>query len=127
MDRFFDDAFRSFKNGEAASRVLPMDVHETKDELVIEASVPGIRPEDVDVTLERGHLTIKASRTRPENGEAHRWLHREIWAGDYVRTFVLPDTLQDDKAQADIEQGVLTLHIPKAEVAKPRQIKVQPR
>jgi len=72
----------------------------------------------------RGNLTIQAERIPHEASGQDRWLHREIGAGSYLRTVVLPSTLQEDQAGASHEHGVLTLRIPKAEKAKPRRIPV---
>ena len=123
-DRLFDEALTASHDGASAARLLPMDAYETDDALVIEATVPGIRPEDVDITLERGRLTIKTHRPKEED-EGRRWLHRETWRGHYVRHFTLPESLLEDKAEARYDHGMLTLRIPKKEAAKPRQIKVQ--
>ena len=123
MDRFFDEATRPLR-AERATRSLPIDVYETPDELVIKADLPGVDPEKVQVTLERGNLTIQAERIHQETSDQDRWLHREIGTGSYLRTIVLPSTLQEDQAVASHEYGVLTLRIPKAEKAKPRRIPV---
>lgn len=129
MDRLFDDTmFRPF-NGFAGTEYarLPLDVRTTKDALLVEASLPGVKPEDVEITVENGTLTIKAeeSSERSDGGEGG-YLVREIARGSVMRTVTLPSGLEADKAEATFEHGVLKLRIPKAEQVKPRQIRIQP-
>jgi HSP20 family protein len=79
---------------------------------------------DADVTFEQGRLTIRSKRSRAsENGDA-RWFLRERWHGESVRSVVLPESVEGDKAKATFEAGVLTLAIPKHEAAKPKKIAV---
>jgi len=130
MDRLFEDSFvrpRSAWTGVfEGSTSLPLDVSTTKDELVVEASLPGLRPEDVDITVEGGTLTI-GGQTRDERKEQEAgYLLQEIRRGSFSRSVTLPEGLQPDKASATFENGMLTLRIPKAEEVKPRQIRISP-
>ena len=130
MDRLFEDSFvrpRSAWTGvfEGGSS-LPMDISTSADELVVEASLPGLRPEDVEITVEGGTLTI-SGQTRDERKEQESgYLLQEIRRGSFSRSVTLPEGLQADKASATFENGVLTLRIPKAEEVKPRQIRISP-
>ena len=129
MDRLFDDTvFRPFTaytgNGDLAR--LPLDVKATSDALLVEASLPGFSPEDVEITVENGTLTIRAEDKREETREDGNWVVREISRGSVMRTVTLPTGLEADKAEATFEHGVLRLWIPKAEQTKPRQIRIQP-
>jgi HSP20 family protein len=128
MDRLFDDTmFRPFSAvaGTEYSRV-PLDVRTTPDALLVEASLPGVKPEDVEITVENGTLTIKAEESAERSNDEGGWLVREISRGSLMRTVTLPSGLEADKAEATFEHGVLKLRIPKAEQVKPRQIRIQP-
>jgi HSP20 family protein len=129
MDRLFDDTvFRPFTaytgNGDLAR--LPLDVKATSDALLVEASLPGFSPEDVEITVENGTLTIRAEDKREETREDGNWVVREISRGSVMRTVTLPTGLEADHAEATFEHGVLRLRFPKAEQVKPRQIRIQP-
>jgi HSP20 family protein len=128
MDRLFDDTvFRPFTatgNGDLAR--LPLDVRTSADALLVEASLPGYRPEDVEITVENGTLTIRAEDRTEETREEGSWVVREIARGSVMRTVTLPTGLEADRAEATFEHGVLKLRIPKAEQTKPRQIRIQP-
>jgi HSP20 family protein len=129
MDRLFDDTvYRPFTaysgNGELAR--LPLDVMTTPDALLVEASLPGFAPEDVEITVENGTLTIRAEDRRDETREDGSWVVRELSRGSVMRTVTLPTGLEADKAEATFEHGVLRLRFPKAEQVKPRQIRIQP-
>jgi HSP20 family protein len=132
MDRLFDEPFfrpvggGNGSTGDAGN--LALDVRTTKDALVVEAALPGVKPEDVDITIENGTLAIRGetSAERHEDGDDGRWLVREISRGSFVRTVSLPNGLEADKAEATFENGVLSLRIPKAEQVKPKQIRISP-
>ncbi len=128
MDRLFDDTmFRPFTGfaGTEYAR-LPLDVRTTADALLVEASLPGVKPEDVEITVENGTLTIKAEDSVERSTEEGGWLVREIGRGSVMRSVSLPTGLEADKAEATFEHGVLKLRIPKAEQVKPRQIRITP-
>jgi HSP20 family protein len=128
MDRLFDDTmFRPF-NGLAGTEYarLPLDIRTTPEALLVEASLPGIKPEDVEITVENGTLTIRAEDSAERTSDEGGWLVREISRGAVMRTVTLPTGLEADKAEATFEHGVLKLRIPKAEQLKPKQIRIQP-
>lgn len=128
MDRLFDDRFfRPFEALTGEPGNLALDVRTTPDALVVEASLPGVKPEDVDITIENGTLAIRAATSsETEEGEAGRYLVREISRGTFVRSVSLPSGLEPDRAEATFEHGLLTLRIPKAEAVKPKQIRISP-
>jgi HSP20 family protein len=129
MDRLFDDSFvspftlRTF-NGEAAAPA--MDVHETADDLVVTAALPGLKAEDVDITITGQSLTLKGEFKEDERVERGQYLYRERRFGTFQRQLQLPVRVQSEAATATFEDGVLALRIPKAEEVKPRQIQVKP-
>jgi HSP20 family protein len=106
------------------SAVLPVDVSETDNEFVIRASVPGVKPEDVQITVQGDTLTIRGESKSEEEKKGERWHLRERRCGAFQRSLALGTPVEADKAQAHHDHGVLTLTLPKAEAAKPRQIKV---
>lgn len=129
MDRLFDeDVFRPFRWTSRAfdGPALPLDVTTTANELLIEASLPGIKPEDVEITVENGTLTITGKTAEERRAEEGSYLVQEIRRGAFSRSVTLPNGLEADKASATFEHGVLTLRIPKAEQVKPRQIRISP-
>jgi HSP20 family protein len=124
MDRLFEESFvnpRTWQFGEG--QLVPVDVYTTDDDVVVEAILPGVKPEEVDITMEGNTLSIAGdSSASIPNREG--LLLQEIRRGRFIRTLTLPEGLEPDKATATFEDGVLTLRIPKAEQVKPRQIKI---
>lgn len=127
MDRLFEDSFvRRPLNGAFDGVGLPLDVRSTTDALVVEAALPGFAPDDVEITVEDGTLTIRGDyRDERSEGEGET-LVSEIRRGSVSRSVALPSGLEPDKTTAGFENGVLTLRIPKAEAVKPRQIRITP-
>ena len=128
MDRLFEDSFvrHSYGTGFDQMGTLPLDVTSTADSLIVEAAMPGIKPEDVEITVENGTLSIRGEqRQERREGEGEN-LVQEIRRSSVSRTVSLPSGLEPDKATASFEHGMLTLRIPKAEEVKPRQIRISP-
>jgi HSP20 family protein len=126
MDRLFDeDTFRPIAwSGAFEGPGLPLDVTTDADSLLIEANLPGIKPDDVEITVENGTLTISGKTAEERKAEEGSYLIQEIRRGTFSRSVTLPNGLEPDKAEATFENGVLRLRIPKAEQVKPRQIKI---
>ncbi len=130
MDRLFEESYVrprgawSSASGEAAP--LALDVSTTTDALVVEAALPGVRPDDVEITVEDGTLTIRGSARNEGREQEGDVLVQEIRRGDVSRSLSLPSGLEPDKAEATFEDGILTLRIPRAEQVKPRQIRISP-
>jgi HSP20 family protein len=103
---------------------LPLDVGETENDFVIKAALPGVKPEDVQVTVHGDTLTIRGESKVEEEKKGEHWHLRERRHGVFQRSLSLSTPVDSDKAQAEFEHGVLTLTLPKSEAAKPRQIKV---
>jgi len=108
----------------AASFALPLDVSETENEFIVKASLPGARPEDVQITVHGDTLTIRGESKAEEEKKGAQWHIRERRFGAFQRSLSLPTPVNPDQAQAHYEHGVLTLTLPKSEAAKPRQIKI---
>ena len=106
---------------------LALDVKETPDNFVVTASVPGVPPSDIDITVLGDTLRIRGVRKEEvdEASEGGRWLLRERRFGAFERTVSLPTTVSSDRATADFKDGVLTITLPKADIAKPKSIPVK--
>jgi HSP20 family protein len=103
---------------------LPLDISETENEFVVKASLPGIKPEDVQITIHGDTLLIRGETKAELDKKGQTWHVRERRVGAVQRSVSLATPIGADKAQATFEHGVLTLTLPKAEEAKPRQIKI---
>lgn len=104
--------------------VPPVDIQETDHELVVKADVPDMEMKDIDVRMENGTLTLRGERKFEAQKTEGGWHRVERSYGTFERAFTLPDTVNPEGVKADYKNGVLTVTLPKKEVAKPRQIKV---
>jgi HSP20 family protein len=105
-------------------RLARMDAIRRENEVELRFDLPGIDPESIDVSVDRGVLTVKASRNE-EYTEGEKPVIRERVMGSYVRRVRLSDTVDAEKIEAGYTDGVLTVHVPVAETAKPRKIEVR--
>jgi HSP20 family protein len=122
---FQDSLSRLFSEPASRPWSPPVDIFETENELVLKADVPDVDPKNVGIQLENGTLTLKGER-KFEEEKKDRGFHRiERAYGKFVRAFSLPDTVDGEKVKADYKNGVLTITLPKKEVAKPRTINVE--
>jgi len=106
-----------------ATYMPAFDIQETDDELVLYGDLPGVGPEDIDVRFENGELSIHGKVT-PRHEDAD-FIYREYGVGNYHRTFAIGETIDTEKICAEMRHGVLTVHLPKSEKAKPRRIEVR--
>ncbi len=109
---------------QAGHAPLPLDVCETENSFVVKAALPGVKPDDVQITVHGDTLTIRAESKAEEVKKGEHWHLRERKFGAFQRSVALATAVDSDKSQASFDNGVLTLTLPKAESAKPRQIKV---
>lgn len=118
--------FQSEGNGALTSAWLPAcDVFEDKDAVKIVAEVPGVKPEDVKLSLENNILTIRGEKKQQAEETSERVHRYERTYGSFERSFALPSTVDPDRIAASYDQGILTVSIPKAERARPREIPVK--
>jgi HSP20 family protein len=127
MNSLFQESFvrpggMSAPNVHAA---LPLDVSETEDAFVVKASLPGVKPDDVQITVQGDTLTIRGESKAEEEKDGEHWHLRERRFGSFQRSVSLPLPVNSDQSEARYEHGVLTLTLPKSEAAKPRQIKIK--
>lgn len=126
MDRLFDDAFtRPMGLSEGLGHGPAVDMYQTEDEVVVKAAVPGMKSDDVQISVTGDMLTIKgAVKEETETKEKSYHIREQRW-GSFERSLVLPTAVVSDKARAEFEDGVLTITLPKAEEVKPRMITVK--
>jgi len=127
VDRLFDDSRRGRVSLANAGTAFPVDVLDTNDEVVVKASLPGVKPEDIEISITGEVLTLKGEASEEHEERAKNWYRRERRVGSFLRQLQLPTEVNSEKAEAVFENGVLRLTLPKAETVKPRTIKVQPR
>ncbi len=127
MDRLFEDAMVNTSRHWDGQRDghLPLDIYTTKDAIVIRASVPGVKPDDVEITLEGSTVTIRGETKAQQAEDGATYMLQEQHYGSFSRTIDLAMPVQADKAEAKFENGLLTLTIPKAEEIKPKVIQVK--
>jgi len=101
-----------------------MDVHEDKDNLYVKAELPGMRKQDIDISIHDGVLSLAGERKEDEKYHQAEVCRAERFLGRFQRTFTLPTTVNPDKVKASYKDGILTVVLPKAETAKPKQIEV---
>ena len=123
FDRFFADFDRAFAPAGAQATRPAVDLVEYEDRLELVADLPGLSEKDIDLQFEDGVLTVRAERSlaAPEDG---RVLRRERGAQRFARSFALGDTVDVDRIEATMRDGVLRIRLPKSERARPRQIPV---
>ena len=131
MDQLLNESvvgapFRTlWSQGATALGAMPLDVYATADEVVVLAAVPGLRPEDLDVSVQQGTLLLSgriADAAESAEATGATWFLRELPHGTFRRAVGLPFAVDADQAQASFEHGVLRIVLPKAEAAKPRTI-----
>jgi len=124
MRLFQDSVNRLFAEPNGRPWVPAVDIQETDHELVVKADVPDVDMKDIDVRMENGTLTLRGERKFEAKKSEGGWHRVERSYGTFERAFTLPETVNPEGVKADYENGVLTVTLPKKEIAKPRQIKV---
>ena len=131
LRRLFDDTrpWRFFSSGDPASDegFFPIDLYETADAVVVEASLPGIKPDDIDISVTGQALTLRGEMKSDREEKAQNFYRHERRHGTFVRQVGLPTEVNTGKAEAVFEHGVLRLRLPKADSVQPKTIKIQDR
>lgn len=104
---------------------LAIDVYQTERELIIQSAIAGIKPEDLDISIEGDKVTIKGKREKPTEKEERNYFYQECYWGPFSREIILPVEVDPSRAEASFEEGVLTIRIPKIEREKKRKIEVK--
>jgi HSP20 family molecular chaperone IbpA len=114
---------RSIEHVRERESIAPyVDIYENNNEVLLVADLPGVDKEHLKINIDRDQLTIEGTRTEEEMGNV---LRSEYHNADYRRTFMMPSGIDMNKVAADLRQGVLWLHMPKSESARPKQIEVK--
>lgn len=127
MDQLFDQGFARPWRLLATTdyqATFPVEVWETDDAIEVKAALPGLQPDDVEVSVADGVLTIKGEHRPQAEQDGRTYHHREINYGTYSRSFSLPASVESEKGEARFEDGMLYLRLPKAESVRPKQIKI---
>lgn len=127
FNRFFDHVWSDgwFAGQQWVGGAFPLDLTETEEGYQVKASLPGLAPDDLEITLSNNVLTIKGEIKPDREEDTSRYHLKERWSGVFQRSLTLPTTVVVDNIQANYEAGVLTLFIPKSEEARPKRISIQ--
>ena len=126
LNRMMDEAFGRSNGETVGSAWIPScDVREDNEHLTITLDLPGVKPEDVKLSLENNVLTIHGERRQEAEQKEERWHRYERSYGSFERSFTLPSTVDPERVEATTDHGVLTIRIPKVERARPREIPVK--
>jgi HSP20 family protein len=128
MDRLFEESFvrplSSRTAGSDGGLTVPIDMYETEDNVVVTAPMPGLKPEDVDISITGNTLTVKGEFKAEKEGERGNWHFQERRYGRFHRSLSLPPNVDTEHVDATFEDGVLHITLPKTEEARPKQIPV---
>ncbi|MFW6082612.1 MAG: Hsp20/alpha crystallin family protein [Chloroflexota bacterium] len=128
MDRLFEESVVRPGGGELAPRAgvaLAVDMYETDESVVVKTAIPGVDPDDIDISITGDTLSIKGETKVEEAVEEEDYVCRERRYGAFARSLTLPVPVEADEADAEFEDGILTLTLPKAEEVKPKAIEVK--
>jgi HSP20 family protein len=117
-----------FLNGELSKETegqLTVDVCQTDSEIIIQSTVAGVLPEDLEINITAESVTIRGKREREEKVEAKDYLYQECFWGSFSRSIILPQEIDPDRAVATLKNGVLTIRLPKVDRQKAKKIKVK--
>lgn len=124
MDRMLAGFFRPISGSGTDVWTPALDVRETADEFIVDAELPGLSKSDVDITVEDGVLTLSGERRMEEQTEDKGYRRVERRYGSFSRSLTLPRDIDAENVSASFKDGLLTVHVPKKETAKPRSIKI---
>ena len=136
MNQLLEESFVPSRGSRSSSssgngtmvRPLPLDVYATQDEAVIIAAVPGMSPQDLEVTIDQNVVTLSGTvptAAESEQGKGATWYLHELWHGQFRRSVTLPFEVDAGKADASFENGIVRIVLPKAERAKPHKIAIK--
>jgi HSP20 family protein len=130
MDRLFEESFvhpRGVLAPVEGAATLALDVFESDDDVTVRASIPGVNPDDIDISVTGDVLTIKGETSEEREEKQGNYHLRERRYGAFLRSVNLPAPVNTDRAEAEFKNGVLTLTLPKVEEVKPKSIKIRAR
>lgn len=127
MDRLMDDAFTRPLSQEGYTTLPAMDLMETDDDVIVKAVLPGLKAEDVQISVTGDIFTLRGEVKQEEERKDAKYHIREQRYGAFERSVRLPSNVVTDKAKAEFENGILTVTLPKSEAVKPRTITIKPK
>ena len=125
MDRLFDFSFPSRDSGLLSGWSPALDVYDDKDAYQVSVELPGMKKDEIDISMHDGVLTVSGERTHERENKEGQTFRSERYFGKFQRSITLPSGVDMNKVTASYKDGVLLIHLPKAEEAKPRQIEVK--
>ncbi|MGI5837519.1 MAG: Hsp20/alpha crystallin family protein [Chloroflexota bacterium] len=125
MEKAIEPFERRWERPGALTRFFPVNMYRQNNDVMVEATLPGIRPEDVDISVSGNTLTIRAERKEEKERKEEDYYYREVEAAHFFRQLTLPGEVQADKAEAKYENGMLKLRLPLSGAAKESRIKVK--
>jgi len=126
FDRIIDRIFsREFDIWEGRRRSFPVDIYEDKDNVIIKAELPGLKKEDISVSLSGDSITITGKRAEEKEVKKENYYMKEIREGSFTRSFELPYKVDREKAKATYKDGVLEIVLPKVEEEKEKEVKIE--
>ncbi len=129
MEHFFDDMIPFSWTRENGGNLMDTwtptsDISEDEKEYLVVMDLPGIDKKDIKVNFQDGRLTVTGESQKEEKQEKKDYIRRERFKGSFYRSFTLPESIKEDDIKADFKEGVLKVHIPKAEVSKPKEVNI---
>jgi HSP20 family protein len=125
MDRFFNEPWFGDRLWAGGATLPTVDMYQTDDDIVVKATLPGVKPDDIAISVTGDVLTLRGSATEESGQQNATYYLRERRHGEFSRSLPLPASVVADKAKADFEDGILTLTLPKAEEVKAKTITVK--
>ena len=124
VDRLLRSVNMTFQGIRLGRQYPTVNLYQLEDEFLLTAELPGMRAEDLDLTIAGGILTLKGTRTDPDGIPDERFRRHERFRGSWQRSFSIPERVQEKSLTAEFNHGILKIHLPKAEEIRPRQIPV---
>jgi HSP20 family protein len=127
MNRLFEESFvqPSLATTQTPGHMrLPIDLRETEDQYILEAALPGVNPDDIDVSVQGNQVRIQGELKQDEEQKGERYHFRERRYGQFQRTIALPNDVKPDQVACEFRNGLLTVTLPKAEQVRPRRIQI---
>lgn len=124
-DEYMEEAPEEYAEGEEQEGQLTVDVFQDDENVIIQSTIAGVSPDDLDVSITNDMVTIRGERRQQYNTDAEDYFYQECYWGTFSRSIILPIEIDADRAEAKIKNGVLTIRIPKANTAVTRKLKVK--
>lgn len=124
VDRLLKSVNLSFQGLRFGRQYPAVNLYDLPQQYLLTAELPGVKPEDLDLSVAGGVLTIRGTRQEPEHAQDHRYRRQERPHGNWQRSLSVPDRVIEDEVRAELTNGVLKIHLPKAPEEVPRQIPI---